>query len=400
MLVEFDEARPPPALVVPLAADEHLQAGFRDDHLHLLALAAAGLSVDVSGCASNAAVVAALRSAAPSSSGWVRGWGYDDALLGERSLTAADLDTVQWPVVLHHLTGHVVIANRLALRSLGRDDHSDGVLVDDHDALAAAPRLDPVELKVAVGSVLTAMQSKGVVAVTDATHTNDRAALEFLDAARPWRGAAITAMVGADRIGDLRFGEYVGSVRVGHAKVMADADPDRIGDLVRDAHGRGFPAAVHAMDIETLSLALAAYADSAPPADTVDRLEHCAIALPEQLDEIARLGVHVATQPSFVVRRAAKYRREFGAVEQRWLWPLRALVERGVATTFSSDAPVVPPIPAEWLAAAQDRPLGADETVGLEAARAMATVGRMHIGMPIDQVVRLDASGRSRPLLN
>ncbi len=411
-------------------------SGYRDDHLHLLACAAARRSADVSGARSIAALLDLIGVAARGareSGKWLRGWGYDDALLAERRhLNPDELDavTLDVPTVLHHITGHVAVVNSAAGRSLGLFGGS--VLVERHDLLEAVPQPSRSETVEGVAGVLADLAAAGFGACTDATHTNDLNALELIaDAAALVPSVSVTAMVGAhrlDSLGDLGFGDTVGGtvggtvhdsaggtvhdsaggtmhdsaggtvhassapacgsagsagiragVRIGHAKVMPPHDNDgAIAEFVAAARERRFPAAVHVMDIDTLAATLDALeahpqrtSDSerhSPRGTAPDRIEHCALALPEQADRIARLGIKVVTQPSFVTRRAQKYREQLSVVEQKWLWPLASLLQRGIEVSFSSDAPTVPSDPAEWVNAAAGRDLGIAERIDRETA--------------------------------
>ncbi|MDE0319715.1 amidohydrolase family protein [Candidatus Poriferisodalis multihospitum] len=398
--------------------------GYRDDHLHLLACAAARRSTDVQAAASvgelldivghaarSSAVPTMLHGRQPSaerdrgdSRRWLRAWGYDDALLAERRHpTAAELDAVTHdvPTVLHHVTGHVAVVNTAAGNALGLT--SGDVLVERHDLLAMVPRTDRDATVAGVAEVLADMAAAGITACTDATHTNDLGALELLaEAADMVPSVDVTAMVGADRLdalGDLAFGERLLSpgaaagaagVRVGHAKVMPPHDDGAIADLVAAARAHGFPVAVHVTDIDTLQATLDAVEAHPPmPAGTAtsddrrlgagrlapDRIEHCALALPEQLDRVARLGVAVVTQPSFVTRRAQKYREQLSLTEQAWLWPLASLLRRGIRVTLSSDAPTVPADPGEWIAAATGRDLAPAERIDADTARRLCMGG-------------------------
>ena len=384
--------------------------GYRDDHLHLLACAAARQSVDVSAATSVSALLSTVRravqdrTAGEGRTAWLRAWGYDDALLDERRHpTVAELDSVtnDVPTVLHHITGHVAIVNSAAGRALGLAGGE--VLVERHDVLAAVPRPDRAATVAGVADVLADLAAAGITACTDATHTNDLGALRLLaEAAAGVPAVDVTAMVGAERLDSLEasgFGETVLSagaaegsagVRVGHAKVMPPHDDDSvIAELVSMARAHRFPVAVHVMDIDTLQATLDALEAHPPPAvgmpagtldriepDRIepaliepDRIEHCALALPEQLDRIARLGIKVVTQPSFVTRRAQKYREQLSSTEQEWLWPLASLLRRGIGVTLSSDAPTVPADPAEWIAAATGRHLAPTERIDPDTAR-------------------------------
>jgi predicted amidohydrolase YtcJ len=374
-----------------LGDQQWVQPGYRDEHVHLMSMAAVGLSLDVSPAADLDEMLAMI-SAAPGT-GWTRVWGYDEGLMAERSqLTASVLDAItDLPTVVHHRTGHVAIVNTTALRLLG-EGPADGVLVEQHELLSRVPPLDPADLLTSLGSALDEMATRGIVGCTDATHTNGLPALEFLSRAAAPNRPGITAMVGADRLDSLdgrQFGDLVDSVEIGHAKVMPPLGTDgAIHELVRWARSAGFPVGVHVMDIDTLAVALGAFGEVAPDGSAVDRIEHCALALPEQLDAIAEQGLMVVTQPSFVIERQAKYERSVSEVERRWLWPLASLAERGIPVRYSSDAPVVPSWPAEWIEAATHRTLGSEQRVTADVAEMHATGGTViGVGTPLEALV-------------
>jgi predicted amidohydrolase YtcJ len=372
-----------------LGPDEVGFAGFADPHLHLLSTAAATLSLDCS--VTTAPTLPRLltglaRAAAALPAGtWLRGQGFDEALVAERRApTLAELNHAvpDHPLVLHHASGHTALLNGPALRALGGPDHADGLLVRRHDVLAGVPRLDEAVLRRAVGVVCGRMWDAGVVAFTDATHTNGAADIDALGSMTGDAPQQVTAMAGWDRLAGLRFGERRAGITVGHAKVLlVGADARIMGEAVTTAHAAGFPVAVHAADIEELALALDAIHADPAPAGTRDRIEHCSLALPEQVNALGRLGVEVVTQPSFLRHRAAKYRRELTGLELGWLWRLRSLVDAGVPVRLSSDSPVVPCVPEDWLAAATDRPLGDPaENLDRDTALAVSAAGPLRSG--------------------
>jgi hypothetical protein len=87
------------------------------------------------------------------------------------------------------------------------------------------------------------------VAVTDATAHNGIDEIEFFRKLQ--LQLHVTLMVGADRLADTYpYGWTEGLLTVGHAKVMAAAE--QVGGLIRDAHRRGWPAAVHVDEIDVL----------------------------------------------------------------------------------------------------------------------------------------------------
>jgi len=345
-----------------------LGGAFVDHHLHLLAAAAARCSVDLQHARSVTEACALLADAARATAAgqWLRAWGIDETDLAEGRLPTADeLDRAVGgrPVVVHHRTGHARLGNRAA------------------ELAGPPPPLPFDELHRAATGLGRELAAAGIVAVTDATHTNDAAAIELLD--RLELPQAITAMVGADTLDRLRpgFGERQGTVVIGPAKIMPPScGLDRVATLIEQAHRAGFPAAVHAVDIDELQAALDGGIGPG------DRIEHLGLCLPEQLDELAGRGVIVVTQPAFVTRREAKYRSRLSEVEQGWLYRLAGVMAAGLTVLGSSDAPVVPPRPLEAVAAAITRRIAPSERIDVDSALAMVS-RPLAVGDPADLVV-------------
>jgi predicted amidohydrolase YtcJ len=239
------------------------------------------------------------------------------------------------------------------------------VLVDRHDVLGRVPRIPTGEIEPAVAAVSSEWAERGISGFTDATHTNGPDEVDLFDhwCGRGVIGQQVTAMVGVAHLGAVAQPTHV---QLGHAKVMTD-----IAAGVAAAHRAGFPAAVHVMDIDTLDVTLTAFESDRPPPGTADRIEHNALCLPEQVERIAAVGATVVVNPSFLLHRAAKYRRELTAVEQHWLVRIRSLLDAGITVLAGSDSPVVPADPAETIAAATAHPFTPAESVSLEAATRM-----------------------------
>ena len=167
--------------VLELAPGETLQPGWREDHTHLLSTLATRCSVDLSEIGSIDQLLQRLAASAPGRNGWLRGARFEPSFLKEqRNPTRADLDSVatEFPIVLHDQTGHVAVVNTKAARELGVPEDSDGVLVEQEDILSRAPRLDWRDLTQAASLTFQDWAQKGLVAITDATHTNDASSLQ------------------------------------------------------------------------------------------------------------------------------------------------------------------------------------------------------------------------------
>ena len=364
---------------IELPAGAVVLPAFADHHLHLLSLAASRRSVDVSGARSLPEVFDLLRRGIETAVGatgrgaagaWVRAWGIDETDLAEARLPTLDeLDAVAGPcrLVLHHRTGHVRLASRAALLA----------------GPETMPALSADELAEAVSQLGAELAAVGLVTLTDATHTNDAAALDLLGDLQaagvlPQR---LVAMVGVHRLAGLRFGETHGSLRVGPAKIMPpDQDLGQVRTLVAAARRVGFPVAVHAVDVDEVQASLDAGLGHE------DRIEHLGLCLPEQLEALVRAGISVVTQPSFVTRRRAKYEQQLTEVERAWLYRLGSLLAAGVVVLGSSDAPVVPAHPLEQVASAVTRAITPSERIDVESALRLITAP-LQVGGPADLVV-------------
>lgn len=348
---------------------------FTDHHVHFLSTVAARLSVDVSGARSIEDLGRIVRAGAGGTTGWVRAWGYEEWLLGEeRHPTRVELDRVMAnrPLVVHHRSGHVAVANSAALAEMGEPDHPDGILFDRHNLLSRAPRLDASGLEAAAAAVSAEWEAAGVAAFVDATHTNGVEEVELLAS---WcdRGVVrqeVTAMVAAARLDSVPgHGQSVGRVVVGSAKLMpVAAGLARLPDQVRAAHACGFPVAVHVVEIDVLDATLGAFESSPPPPGTVDRIEHNSLCLPEQVGRIAASGAMVVVNPGFLVHRRAKYTRQLDPVELPWLIRIGSLLRAGIPVRAGSDSPVTPSGPGGVIAGAVAHPFAPGESVSREEA--------------------------------
>jgi predicted amidohydrolase YtcJ len=404
---------------------------FRDPHVHLLGIAAASLSID---CRAErapdlAALLETLRAAAASRppGTWLRAFGYDEALLVERrgpgpaELAAAVPDH---PLVLRHRAGHLALLNRRACAELER--HGVAASAErpiPHDALPAGlTPLQPDALERAVGALSEQLARAGVVAVGDATAANDGERLATLRRMRE-RGVLrqdVVFMPGVEHLGELAaqgfaYGER-GDVSIGHAKVIprdngGNGDGARRGGsgsggggeawlraAVAEARRAGFCVAVHVLDPEQLDATLRTLAVNPAPHGGRDRIEHLALCLPEQLEQVRRAGVSVVSNPAFLLARARKYAHELSTLERSWLYPIGSLLDRRTLVAAASDAPVTDCAPLLGAQGAVSRDAeSASERVDVDAALGLishgaaavlgAGDGRLAPGRPADLVI-------------
>jgi hypothetical protein len=156
--------------------------------------------------------------------------------------------------------------------------------------------------------------------------------------------------------------------RIGGIKIFADgtfgsctafmdkpfADrPDTRGFLTHDveeiyrrmvlAHVAGFQVAIHAIGdagnrtcIELYDRLLGEY----PVSEHRHRIEHASQLNADIIEDIARIGLVVSSQPQFIHSERSWLPRRLGTERLKWTYPYRSLVESGVRVAGASDGPI------------------------------------------------------------
>ncbi|MFD3926996.1 amidohydrolase family protein [Streptomyces sp. NPDC058614] len=412
-----------------------LLPGLADHHLHLMAMAAAHTSLDLSPLPRDG-VATALARAAAGEDGWVRAVGYDDVLHGDLDRDTLDGWNRVVPVRVQHRSGALWLVNSPGLERLG-------AITAAHDGIerdgAGRPtgrlwRADawmrgtlggrPPSLR-PVGARLAAL---GVTHVADATP--DAGAAEAVAEAVRRSELPQRVMVMADGMDSLASGSPGGSasgpaagaaggsasgpaggsaggsagrsasrsaggsasgsakesgdgsagarLSIGPVKlVVADhtlPDLDELARRIRRAHAGGRPVAVHCVTRTALALTLAAF-DQAGGADG-DRVEHCAVADLSAAEELAARGVRVVTQPTLVTRRGDDYWARAEPEDRPDLWRYAGLLRAGVLVAPSSDAPYGDPDPWACLRSASERLTPSGRVLGPDERTPAGTVLR------------------------
>ncbi len=414
--------------------------GIVDAHCHLLATAAISLRVDCRPAATPdvESIVEALRGAATSHNGWIRGYGYDDSPLGlGRHLNRHDLDRVATdrPVRVDHRSGHACALNSRALARVGidrltpdppgeviardADGEPTGLLLEMDDWLqgraGGAEDSSPGQMEQAMRDFGDRLLAYGITAVTDAGPSNGLERWRYFeettaDGTLPLR---LTMMVGFDLLAEIQaaglgYGATAnqGQLTVGHAKIMLTAstgqlrpDPAQLAEMVAYAHELGFPVAIHAVERDAVVASALAIGDApqslAGGGDRIpDRIEHCAECPPDVLDLVAQSGATVVPNPGFLHYDGERYLSTVAGDLMPHLYPVAALVERGIPTRLGSDAPVIEPNPWASMAAAVSRQSAAGVELGgvsvnsvAEALALHSSARRITPGMPADLAV-------------
>ncbi|MCF8063783.1 MAG: amidohydrolase [Desulfarculaceae bacterium] len=372
--------------------------GFIDAHLHLTAMAHYHGGVDLSpsaGVLSLGDLQRCIREQARKTPDdtWVRGHGYNEFYLAEkRHPTRRDLDagSPRHPVKITHRSGHAHVLNSRALELVGISLHSEeppGGLIDRE-----LPSGEPSGLLFEMGPTLArlipepeeqallrgAMQanqrllSSGITSLHDATAGNG---LEQWRAMERWRDQGIvqsrvSVMVGWEGFQALKREsrdalEKSGQTRLRGLKIILDQSrggfspgQDELDAMVMEAHRAGWPVAIHAVEAEAVASACGSLEKALaefPRPSHGHRIEHCSQCPPALARRLAGLGVMVVTQPAFLWAHGERYLETLGREDRWWLYPLRTLLESGVAVAGSSDAPLAPLAPLAGVQAAVTR---------------------------------------------
>ncbi|HKN28390.1 MAG TPA: amidohydrolase [Roseiarcus sp.] len=178
-------------------------------------------------------------------------------------------------------------------------------------------------------------------------------------------------------------------------------DGQQLKAMVAEVKAQGWPVSIHCNGDETLDIALDAIeaAYGAYPLTGVNRIEHCTITRPEQIERMAKLGV----QPSFLMNHVyfygAAYRDQlFGPERAARMDPAADCVRLGLPFTIHTDAPCSNIGTLQLVQAAVTRKcsvdgsvVGPDQAVSLtEALRAVTSHAAGQIGMA-DQLGTLES---------
>jgi len=373
-------------------------------------------------------LVAALRARAEElpEGQWVSGRGYDDTLLAEqRHPTRADLDkaSTTHPIYISHTSGHLGVANSLALELAGvtRDtpDPPGGVVRKDPDtgepdgvfeeSGGMVSRLIPpptpeqtmeayrwaVEDYVEDGVTTAVIAGGGRGSLAGLQRARDAGILTFRIITMMSRGAP--GQPSAAEAGGMVSGfgdEYLklGAIKIVqdgsnqgytgyftepyHTPFKGDADyrgyPRRrredLTTMVKELHETGYQIAIHANGDAAIDDVLHAFREAQlafPREDARHRIEHCQMVRQDQLDAIAELNL----SPSFFVGHVYywgdRHRDIFmGPKRAAGISALRSSIDRGIRFTVHDDTPVTPVNPLQLVWVGVNRLTKTDQVLG------------------------------------
>lgn len=372
------EAAPPGARVVD-AGGGALIPGLHDHHIHLLAVAAAERSVDLSPAAvrDGEGFADALRRADRTlhPAQWLRGISYHESVAGDLDRWSIDTIVADRPTRIQHRSGARWTLNSAGVRALGLEsierpgiehDASGGPTGRLHRADRWLRDLLPDPGSPDLARLGRRLATYGVTGVTDATPYETVAELGEISRARD-AGELLqrVGVMGGPGLASARFprGLERGPVKL----VIDDAEYPALDELeawIDDAHAHDRNVAIHCVTRTALALAVAAWKEvgSRPG----DRVEHASVTPPDLRARLAALRLTVVTQPSFVTERGDEYLADVDPDDVGYLYPVRSLLDAGIGVAGSTDAPYGDPDPWGAMLAATTRATAHGAVVGRE----------------------------------
>lgn len=330
------------------------------------------------------------------------GWNHDYFTDVHRMPTRYDLDEVSrvHPIIAYRCCGHCVVMNSRALEVLGFDEHTpcpeggsigrdgnglNGLFFDNaiNAVKERTPAPSPEALRTYMRDACRALNAYGITSC----QTDDYSTFDSVPYA-----AVNEAYRALERAGELtvrvyeqcnfrtpeafrafladgnRSGQGSGFFRLGPLKMLGDGSlgartallsapysdaPGERGlgiytqaqfdDMILCGAAHGFSAAVHAIGDGCLDMVLDAIEKAQrqfPDAGLRHGIVHCQVTRPDQLDRIARMGLHVYAQTVFLDYDIHIVDDRLGKDRAASSYSWKTLMDKGVTVSNGSDCPV------------------------------------------------------------
>jgi predicted amidohydrolase YtcJ len=388
--------------------------GFNDAHVHLGSAGADMLSVHLNGATSVEELQKRVAAAVADhkEGDWITGAGWDHTLWSDKKFpNKQQLDTVapKNPVFLTHVSGHVAVANSLALKLAGitkdtpnpkggefeRDANGGltGMLKEDPAMKLVAqyvPDPSPEDRRRGIEMVLADLAKNGVTSVQDNSEWEDfdvyrdlkqegkltvritewlHFALPLNDlqnlrseggVSDPWLKTGALKMITDGALGSrtaAMLAPYSDDPSTSGIEIM---DPDKLRQMAIERDKAGFQLAFHAIGDRANRIALdvfEAVAKANGPRDRRDRIEHAQVVAPEDLLRFAKLNVIASMQPSHQTTDMRWAEQRVGPDRIKGAYAWNTLLKTGTRLAFGTDYPVEPVSPFRGLYACVTREL-------------------------------------------
>jgi predicted amidohydrolase YtcJ len=388
--------------------------GFNDAHVHLGSAGADWLAVRLFGAPTVAELQKRLAAAvaARQPGEWITGSGWDHTLWPEKKFPRRQqLDEVspKNPAILTHVSGHVAVANSLALELAGINkdtpNPSGGEIEKDDEGQptgllkeGAAMRLVESKIPPATAAqrrrgiqlALADVAKYGVTSVQDNSAWDDfltyralrsegqltvritewlpfPAPLEKLEEMRreggttdPWLRTGALKMVTDGALGSRTAALLVPYSDDPKVSGIMTMEPDKLRELAIERDKAGFQLNFHAIGDRANQVALDVFEAAAKangPRDRRDRVEHAQVVLPADFARFARLQVIASMQPSHQTTDMRWAEQRLGSERAKGAYAWATMEKFGVRLAFGTDYDVEPISPFRGLYACVTREL-------------------------------------------
>jgi predicted amidohydrolase YtcJ len=395
-------------------AGKFVMPGFNDAHVHLGNAAADMLALRLNGVASVEELqkLVAAAVAAHKQSDWITGSGWDHTLWPDKKFpTRQQLDAVapKNPVLLAHISGHVAVANSLALEQARISKDTPNPKGGEFERDASGELTGVLEEGSAIGLVeqyvpdpTTAVRRRGIemvladVARNGVTSVQDNSDWDDFLVYRDIKDenkltVRITEWLhfatGLDELQNERSegGATDPWLRTGALKMVTDGalgsrtaamlapysddpstsgimaiEPDKLRQMAIERDKAGFQIAFHAIGDRANRIALdvfEAVAKTNRPRDRRDRVEHAQVVAPEDLPRFATLNVIASMQPSHETTDMRWAEQRIGPDRAKGAYAWATMQKNGVHLAFGTDYDVEPINPLRGLYACVTREL-------------------------------------------
>ena len=385
--------------------------GFNDAHAHLGGAGRNKLNLTLNNATSVDDLLKLVKAAAEKHKPgeWILGSGWDQSRWPDQKYpTRLELDQAapNNPVYLDHISGHIAVANSLALKhaeinsetpnpqggEIGRfaDGEPNGLLKERATEMVTQRIPDPpdAERRKGIELVLEELAQNGVTSVQDFSAWEDF--LVYLDLKQekkltvritewlpftlptddlqnmcseggttdPWlRTGALKGFL------DGALGTHTAALLAPYSddpstSGMLTIDPEKLKSMAIERDRVGFQLAFHAIGDKANRLALDTFESLLrvnPPRDRRDRVEHAQVIAPEDISRFGKLQVIASMQPSHETNDSRWAEQRLGPERSKGAYAWKSLQDAGAKLAFGTDYDVEPINPLRGLYACVTR---------------------------------------------
>jgi predicted amidohydrolase YtcJ len=385
--------------------------GFNDAHVHIGDAGQAKLNLVLNDASSVDDLLKRVKTAAgkQKTGEWIQGSGWDQSRWADQKYpTRLELDQAAPynPVFLVHISGHIAVANSLALKhaeinsetpnpqggDIGRfaDNEPDGLLKESAVNMVAQRIPDPSDQqrKQGITLVLDELARNGVTSVQDFSTWDDFLAFNDLKQAQKLTVRITEWLPFTSSLDDLQNMRAQGGttdpwLRTGALKAFLDGalgtrtaallapysddpstsgilrvDPEKLKAMSIERDRLGFQLAFHAIGDNANRVALDTFESLVrvnPPRDRRERIEHAQVVAPEDLPRFAKLQVIASMQPSHETNDLRWAEQRLGPERSKGAYAWKSLQSAGARLAFGTDYDVEPINPLRGLYACVTR---------------------------------------------